>query len=275
MPVRPEGETIEARFVERPNRFIVVAEAVEDDRRIRAHCPNPGRLTEMLHEDNPYLLRRRPNASPEQATEHSVVAAKDPRFHVGTDLELGQTPPEASFEDAAWVLLDTSMANKLVADALANGELADLAGTEAAYRTEPRVEHGRFDFALAEGATGTERMVEVKSVTLVGEDGRTGLFPDAPTARGLRHVQALSERARQGEPVTLLFVAFRTDVDRIAPNAVTDRAFAGALREARQAGVDLQARSLVVHPDWSFELGDRIPVMDVSEVDVGGSLEDT
>lgn len=269
MPVKPEGELVEARFVDRPNRFVVVAEA--DGDRIRAHCPNPGRLTEMLHPGNRFLLRSRPDARPEQATTHSVVAAQDPRFHVHSDLELGQAPPDPSFDEGAWVLLDTQMANHLVVDALEAGRLPELAEAPAAFRTEPEVEHGRFDLAIQED--GDERMVEVKSVTLVGEDGRTGLFPDAPTERGVRHARALTQRARQGRPATLLFVAYRGDAERIAPNASTDPEFARAFRRAGQAGVDIRARGLTITEDWVFSLGDPIPVRDVDEVPVGGSLD--
>jgi sugar fermentation stimulation protein A len=270
MPVKPDGESFEARFVERPNRFVVVAE--REGEHVRAHCPNPGRLTEMLHEGNPFLVRERPDADPDQATSHSVVAARDPRFHVDSGLELGDKPEDATLGAGAWVLLDTSIANRLVADALDRGELAELAEgqAEVAYRTEPQVEHGRFDVAIAEDEA--ERMVEVKSVTLIGEDGTTGLFPDAPTTRGVRHVKALTERARQGEPATLLFVAYRTDAERVAPNAVTDPDFARALRAAREAGVELRARSLEMGSEWSFALGDPIPVVDVADVDVGGEI---
>lgn len=271
MSITPEGEIVEARFVERPNRFIVVAEA--EGAQIDAHCPNPGRLTEMLHPGNRFLLRKRPGATPDQATTHSVVAAIDPRFHVDSDLDLGQAPEDPSFEDGAWVLLDTQMANRLVVDALDQGGLEELAEPTATYRKEPRVEHGRFDVAL--DTEDGERMVEVKSVTLLGEDGRTGLFPDAPTERGVRHLQALTERARKGKLATLLFVAYRTDVVQIAPNAETDPDFARALREAREAGVQVVARSLLVDEDnWRFALGRPIPVVDVDLVSVGGSLDE-
>jgi DNA-binding sugar fermentation-stimulating protein len=87
-------------------------------------------------------------------------------------------------------------------------------------------------------------------------------------------VKALTERARQGEPVTLLFAAYRADIERVAPNAGTDPDFARALREAREAGVDLRARSLAIGEDWSFRLADPIEVRDVAEVDVGGTIAD-
>jgi len=271
MSITPEGELVRARFVDRPNRFVVRAET-EDGEILEAHCPNPGRLEEFLVGNTPYLLRKRPDASPDQATQYSIVAARDGRFHVDSDRELGEAPEDPDFHHGAWTVLDTQVANRLVEDALEDGRLTELAEPPATYRTEPRVDHGRFDFAIEEGE-GVERMVEVKSVTLMGEDGRTGLFPDAPTERGVRHVEALAERARNGEPATLFFASYRTDARQIAPNAATDPDFARALRQAREAGVQVVARDLVVSKDWRFALGEPIPVLDVETVGVGGMLE--
>lgn len=257
MPVTFEGELREGRFLERPNRFVVVV-GLEGER-IRAHCPNPGRLGEFLHEHTPFLVRRRPDATPDQATRWSVAAAMDGRFHVDSDLDLGQAPPpgERDFDDGAWVILDTQKANALVADALDRGELHDVLGTSSHHEPEPAAREGRFDFRLETDAGS--RMVEVKSVTLVAEDGRTALFPDAPTERGTRHVRELTERAREGEQATVLFVAMREDVDRVAPNASTDPAFAEALGRAAEAGVDVRAIRARFDGEQLW-LGERLPV---------------
>lgn len=258
MPVRPDGEMVEARFVDRPNRFVVVAET--RDGTVRAHCPNPGRLGEFLHEGTPYLLRRRPDASPDQATTHSVVAAVDGRFHVDSDLELGQAPPgqTPSVDEGAWVVLDTQMANRLVDDALTRGVLDDAFPGRAGHRAEPAARGGRFDFEIEtdEGPV----MLEVKSVTLIGTDGETALFPDAPTERGTRHLRELTERAREGQPAAVLFVAMREDAERVAPNTPMDPDFADALATARTAGVSVTAHRVEVRPS-ELELGERIPVV--------------
>lgn len=257
MPVTPEGSLHEARFLERPNRFIVVAEL--DGERVRAHCPNPGRLGEFLHEGTPYRLRKRPDATPDQATRYSVLAAVDPRFHVDSDLSLGQAPPadERSFDDGAWVVLDTQLANPLVADALESGRLRDVFEGYAGHTREPAAGEGRLDLAVDADAGRT--LVEVKSVTLIGNDGETALFPDAPTERGRRHVRELAERAREGHPVALVLVAMREDAASIAPNTFTDPAFADALADAREAGVELVGARASLGD--SIALDARIPVV--------------
>jgi sugar fermentation stimulation protein A len=100
-------------------------------------------------------------------------------------------------------------------------------------------------------------LLEVKSVAAVR--GGTALFPDAPTARGVRHVEALGHAASRGERAALLFVVQRGDVRRVAPFAERDPAFAAALRAARRAGVRLLAHTCRVEPR-GCTLGPEIPV---------------
>jgi len=78
----------------------------------------------------------------------------------------------------------------------------------------------------------------VKSCTLV-EDG-TGLFPDAPTERGRRHLRTLMEALKLGR-AAVMFVIQRADADTLIPNERTDPRFAGALREAAGLGVEAYA----------------------------------
>ncbi len=259
MSVRLPGRVVEARFVERPNRFVV--EARVGGKRVRAHCPNPGRLGEFLHEGCPFLLRRRPDASKDQATTHSVVAALDPRWHVGSARALGEAPEgEASFDEGSWVVLDTGVANKVVRDALARGGLEDVFGPMRGFRGEVSVGESRLDFEVDAGG-GERVLVEVKSVTLIGNDGETALFPDAPTRRGLRHVHALTEHAQSGGEAVLFFTVLREDALRVAPNTFTHPAFATALEKANQAGVRIIARS--IQAAWgtaTFHLGDPLGV---------------
>lgn len=269
MPVTIDGALHEARFVERPNRFIVIADT--DEGRVKAHCPNPGRLGEFRHPGTPYLVRERPDASKDQATRYSVVAAKDGRFHVDAPFTLGQRPDDASYEQGTWVLLDTVMANHLVADALESGAMEEAFGLVDAYTREPASGSGRFDFAWS---TREGRMLmEIKSVTLIGNDGTTALFPDAPTERGRRHVRELTQRAERGDPAAVGFVALREDAERIAPNSFTDPAFAKALGEAQAAGVDvIGLRASLGLDEGRVALDERIPVeMDPGEAATGVS----
>ena len=102
-------------------------------------------------------------------------------------------------------------------------------------------------------------LLEVKSVTLV--EGGIGLFPDAVTARGTRHVRELAALRRTGGwAAAVLFVLQRPDADRITPFANRDPDFACALAEARRAGVRLLGRRCTIDLE-TVTLGPPIPVV--------------
>jgi sugar fermentation stimulation protein A len=105
--------------------------------------------------------------------------------------------------------------------------------------------NSRFDFYL-ESPAG-KRLVEIKGVTLE-EDGHT-FFPDAPTLRGLRHVEELIEARKAGHNATILFVIQMESVTDFAPNDHTQPAFREALRKARAAGVEILAYDSTVTED--------------------------
>lgn len=227
------GPLEEAAFVDRPNRFVMVVDV--DGRRVRAHCPNPGRLAEFLDPGRAFLVR--PVAAADRATDADVVAGR---------------------HNDGWVVLDTRLANDLVAEALVEGRLDDAFPGLSDHRTEPAHADGRLDLRL-ETDDGPV-LVEVKSVTLLSEDDReTGLFPDAPTVRGTRHARELAALAREGHRAALVFVAMRSDVRRIRPHRKRDPDFAAAVRDAVQAGVEvLGYRTRLV--GTTLRLEDEVPV---------------
>ena len=215
-PPLPDDKLIAARFVARPNRFIVHAE-LTDGTVVDAHLADPGRLIELLLPGAALRLRpARPSAK--RRTDHSVAlvrAANAPR---------------------AWVSVETTRANALAEGLLVTGAVP---GLEEDWDLRREVPHGnsRFDFLLEREATRC--WVEVKSVTLV--DGGLGLFPDAPTERGRRHVKELTSLVHDGEAAMVLFIVQRGDATAVAPHALIDPAFADALADAEQAGVALRA----------------------------------
>lgn len=232
------GPLHEARFLERPNRFIVHAR-LGNGHTVVAHLADPGKLRELLVPGRRLQLRRA--ADPARKTQWSAALVESP-------------------DSSTWVSIDTGLPNRLIGQALELDALEEL----GAWRLEKReytLGHSRFDFLLQRrrGGRGPRQMVmEVKSVSLV-EDG-IALFPDAVTTRGARHVRELAALRQSGDwAAAVLFVLQRPDAVRIMPFAARDPDFAQALAEARRAGVKLLGRSCTIDLE-AVTLGPRIPV---------------
>ena len=99
--------------------------------------------------------------------------------------------------------------------------------------------------------------MEVKGVTLE-EDG-VAYFPDAPTLRGVRHVEELCRAAAAGDEAWLCFVIPVPGVGGLRPNDRTHPAFGDALRRAQPLGVHLLALGCAVEVD-GFSITHRLPV---------------
>jgi sugar fermentation stimulation protein A len=139
-----------------------------------------------------------------------------------------------------WVGVNTGRANAVAARALAAGCLHELSGY-GLHESEVVAEKGsRLDFRLRDHPRDARpAWVEVKSVTLA--QGRVGLFPDAVSERGKRHLEVLMRLRRAGSRAALLFLVQRADCTCVAPADAIDPAYGEALREASHAGVELYA----------------------------------
>ncbi len=221
-----------ARFLSRPNRFTCLVRLSGQRAPARAHLPDPGRLRELLQPGVRVWVE--PKSGAERKTAYQVWLVEQ----AGT-----------------LVSLNTQLPNLLVGEAMARGRLAEFA-RYTAWERERRSGESRLDFRLSNEAETC--WVEVKSVTLV-EDGR-GLFPDAPTARGRRHLAELTRLRRNGSRAVALFVAQRADAHSVAANRDTDPAFAAALRDAHRHGVECIAYTCAITTERAA-LHERIPVI--------------
>ena len=232
------GPLHEARFLERPNRFVVHAR-LRNRQTVVAHLADPGKLRELLVPGRRLQLCRA--AEPTRKTQWSAVLVESP-------------------DSTTWVSIDTGLPNRLIGRALEEDALEEF-GAWRLERREYTVGHSRFDFLLhrRRGGRGPRRMVvEVKSVSLV-EDG-VALFPDAVTTRGARHVRELAALRQSGEwAAAVLFVLQRPDAERIMPFAARDPDFAQALAKAKRAGVQLLGRRCTIDLE-AVRLGAPIPV---------------
>ncbi len=210
----------DAVLVSRRNRFVAEVR-LADGREALAHVANTGRLPELMVPGRRVLLRPAADGSARR-TPYSLALIESP-------------PPRPR-----WLALETPLANRLFARLVDERLLAELSG-ESVVRAEVAHGRSRFDFLLAD-ARGGQRLVEVKSANLF-VDGEAR-FPDAPTERGRKHLDELSEHARAGHRAAVVFVLMGGRASRLRPNAATDPLFARALAGAAEAGVLLLAARL-------------------------------
>ncbi len=206
-----KGKLGAGKFLERPNRFLVVLDTLEGRR--RCHVRDPGRLTELLVKGAPVVFLERSN--PGRKTDCEVLLVWDGKV---------------------WTVVNSGLHSELATELLASGFLPELRGFTS-MRREVKYGNSRVDFMLE--YPGKVLYLEVKGCTLVG-DG-VALFPDAPTERGRRHVLNLIRAVDEGHDAAILFLVMRPDAELLIPNAETDPGFAEALREAENRGVRMFA----------------------------------
>lgn len=224
----------EAVFHQRPNRFLLQL-ILPDGTLVSAHLPDPGRLKELLQPGRRVWLR--PAENPNRKTAWTAVLVEDA---TGEGL----------------VSIDSTLPNRLIGEALVKNALEEFSGWTLV-RPEFKKGGSRFDFLL-QHQDGRKMLLEVKSVTLVRGD--QGLFPDAITARGARHVRELTLIAQEdGWEAAVLFVLQRQDGKSVTAEREIDPDFARALKEAREAGVLIQGRRCFITLE-QVTLGPRIPV---------------
>ena len=222
---------VEGRFIKRLNRFAALVDV--ERREYLAHVPNSGRMGELLVPGFRVLLAPVPQGTSRKTS---------------FDLALVDTGRVLSSADAR-------LPNKLVAEALTRKRLPQFADYPVA-RSEQVFGESRLDFLL-EGPAG-RCYVETKSVTLV-EDG-VGLFPDAPTIRGVKHLRSLIAARDAGHEAAVVFVIQRADAEAFTPHDVADPLLGATLREAVAAGVDARAYRCRVS-ERCITLAEEVPVL--------------
>ncbi len=226
--------TVEGRFLKRPNRFIALVEIGGTEETV--HVKNTGRCAELLVPGARVVLEQAAPGAPRR-TAYSLVAV---------------------YKGELLINMDSQAPNRVVLEAALSGQLNSVAGEPlAAVRPEMRFGGSRFDLYW-ETVNGVKAFMEVKGVTLE-KDGIVR-FPDAPTARGTRHVLEMVEAVKAGYRGYLLFLIQMNGVSRFEPNAVMDPAFAQALRVAAGSGVQVLAYDTWVTPD-SMVMGKPVEVV--------------
>lgn len=220
---------ISGRFLARPNRFIAHVEV--DGGEVVAHVKNTGRCRELLVPGAAVYLQDWGAEHAGRKTRYDLIAVEKGGLLINMDAQA----PNKVF--AEWVK--------------AGGFVPGL----TALKPEAKWGSSRFDFYWEAGAR--RGFAEVKGVTLEA-DGHAR-FPDAPTARGVKHLEELILARTEGYETAVCFVIQMEGMKRFSPNDATHPQFGDALRKAAAAGVRVIAMECHVEPD-ALEIVRPVPV---------------
>ncbi len=225
---------LKAEFISRPNRF--VAQVKLNGEEITVHVKNTGRCRELLVPGAAVYLEDFTYRRGKRKLAYDLVAVEKGNLLINMD---SQAP------------------NKTVMEALENGSLSLLEMDELSYiKAEKTYMDSRFDFYVKD-INGKKGFAEVKGVTL--EQDGVALFPDAPTERGVKHLNGLISARKNGYYSYIIFIIQMSGMKYFTPNEKCHAAFASTLKRAAQNGVSILAYSCRVAPD-SLTLDAPIPI---------------
>ena len=208
-------KVIPAVFIDRPNRFTARAEIGGQTETV--HVKNTGRCRELLLPGAEVFLSV--SGNPARKTAYDLIAVR---------------------KTSGLLVNIDSQAPNIVAR-----EWLETQGYDV-IRPEYRYGQSRLDFMMERG---NERfLMEVKGCTL--ERDGIGYFPDAPTARGLKHLHELTNAA--GCRRMLMFVIQMEGITEVRGNRETDPDFCRALEDAKNAGVEVIFLPCRAEPDGLY-----------------------
>lgn len=199
-------------FLSRPNRFIAMVDingTVE-----KCHVKNTGRCRELLIPNTLVYLEKSEN--PNRKTSYDLIGINKGEVYINMD---SQAPNGAAKEWLAaqgWELI----------------------------RPECKYGGSRLDFYMEK--QGVRAFMEVKGVTL--EEKGIARFPDAPTQRGIKHMEELIRARGEGYEAYILFVIQMKGIRYFEPNDTTHPAFGDMLRKAEKQGVRVLAYDCLTEP---------------------------
>ncbi len=219
---------LQGKFISRPNRFIAY---VEINNKIEiCHVKNTGRCRELLTPSATVFVEE--NDNPKRKTKFSLIGV---------------------IKENRMINMDSQVTNKVVKEWILKGNLFK---ELTLLKPETKYKNSRFDFYVE--TKNKKAFIEVKGVTL--EEEGIVRFPDAPTERGVKHINELCECIQDGYDAYIIFVIQMKDVLHFEPNVKMHKEFAKALKKAQKYGMNILAVDCEVTED-SINIKDYVKVI--------------
>ena len=219
--------TKRAVFLDRPNRFIAHVDLNGQTETV--HVKNTGRCKELLIPGTEVILEE--SVNPARKTKYDLICVN---------------------KSGRWINMDSQVPNKAAAEWIRAGRIFP---EEVTLKTEKVYGNSRFDIYVESPCR--KAFIEVKGVTL--EENDIARFPDAPTQRGVKHVEELIRCQEDGYEAYLLFVIQMKGIREFEPNWSTHPQFGEVLQKAQNAGVHLLAYDCLIREDY-IEIQDPVPI---------------
>lgn len=202
-------------LVRRYKRFLADIQ-LPNGEQLTLHCPNTGAMTGCANAGDRVWFSTSDN----------------PKRKYAHTWELTET------QAGDFICVNTQHANQLVQEALQNQWISELTAyqqilPEKKYGTE----NSRIDFLLKQQGL-PDCFIEVKSTTLLTENG-VGMFPDAKTERGQKHLRELTQIAQNGQYAVLFFAILHTGIKRFELAKQIDPKYAELCEQAVRSGVKI------------------------------------
>jgi len=204
---------IKGKLIKRYKRFFTDVKLGTEI--VTAHCPNTGSMKGLLDEGNEvYLL---PNNDPKRKLKYGLEIIKSRKNLVG---------------------VNTHMANRIVEHGLKNNLINELKNNDVIKSEVFFNKETRFDFLLEK--KGQKMFVEIKNVTLF-RNMDTAEFPDAPTARGIKHLLTLIDAIKKSYKTYLIFLVQIQNMKYFKIAKDIDEEYYKTYLIAKKAGVNFLA----------------------------------
>ncbi|MEZ4741116.1 MAG: DNA/RNA nuclease SfsA [Bdellovibrionota bacterium] len=228
---------LKGKIIKRYKRFLADVE-LESGELVTAHCPNTGSMKTCWKNGDTIYLSYHDN--PQRKLKYTWEYTKVKKGYIG---------------------INTMRPNQIVFEAIEKGQIHQLNGYETIRREVKYGSKSKIDILLEtdQGKVKKKCWVEIKNVTMYLDDRDLLVFPDAVTARGLKHIKELENQVKGGDRAVMFFLANRPEGKAFTPAKEIDPEYADALKKSQKNGVEILCYR--VKPSLKgMTIGEEVPI---------------